>query len=158
MCWWSTSSLPRLVKSIARRILASARGSGLDWGSWQKWLRGLVWCQVCNVRLWDLTLDNLYDIPISGKEFYAAEVRKTPWGSQNCYWDEKSIDVQWDKNQARAKQIEYRTGKFRKYWLWKRKVSEVRCRGNQQGWLIQRKSVGNFSVSPMGLLWLRLWR
>ena len=54
-------------------------------------------------------------IQISGKEFYAADVRKTPWGSQNCYWDEKSIDVQWDKNQARAKQIEYRTGKFRKY-------------------------------------------
>jgi len=50
-----------------------------------------------------------------GKEFYAADVRKTPWGSQNCYWDEKSIDVQWNKNQAKSKQMEFKTGMFRKY-------------------------------------------
>ena len=36
---------------------------------------------------------------VSGKEFYAADVRKTSWGSKNCYWDEKSIDIQWNSNE-----------------------------------------------------------
>jgi len=50
-----------------------------------------------------------------GKEFYAADVRKTSWGSKNCYWDEKSIDIQWNSNEKAAKRREFRTGFFKKY-------------------------------------------
>ena len=46
MCWLLTSSLPLLEKSIAKRILASVRDSGSGCGSWLKWLRELVLCQV----------------------------------------------------------------------------------------------------------------
>ena len=42
------------------------------------------------------------------------------------------------------------------YLEWK--VSEETCRGNRQGWPTQRRSVGSCSVSPMVLLWLKLWR
>jgi len=37
-----------------------------------------------------------------GKEFYASHVRSTKWGSQNCYWDEKTIDIQWNRNSERG--------------------------------------------------------
>ena len=83
-----------------RKLAEMAQRAGL--------MPGIAW-------RWDLTPDILDVVQISGKEFYAANVRKTPWGSQNCYWDEKSIDIQWNRNQAQQKQIEYRTGQFRKY-------------------------------------------
>ena len=50
-----------------------------------------------------------------GKEFYASEVRQTKWGSQNSYWDESSIDKQWNRNQERTKKQEFKSGLFRKY-------------------------------------------
>jgi ribosomal protein S18 len=50
-----------------------------------------------------------------GREFYAKEVRKTKWGSQNCYWDEKSIDIQWNNARRKDKMREFRSGFFRKY-------------------------------------------
>merc|ERR1712013_972948 len=50
-----------------------------------------------------------------GKDFYAADIRKTSWGSKNCYWDEKSIDIQWNSNEKAAKRREFRTGFFKKY-------------------------------------------
>ena len=36
-----------------------------------------------------------------GKEFYCEEYRQTKWGSQNCYWDEQTIDVQWNNNKLK---------------------------------------------------------
>lgn len=48
-----------------------------------------------------------------GKEFYATEVRQTPWGAQNCYWDEKSIDIQWQSNLKKQKRKEFKTGFFK---------------------------------------------
>ena len=59
--------------------------------------------------------DALLFLKLTGKDFYAADVRRTPWGIQNCYWDEKTIDIQWNRNQSKSKKVEYRTGKFRKY-------------------------------------------
>ena len=50
-----------------------------------------------------------------GKEFYCSDYRKTKWGSQNCYWDEKTIDIQWDENKLRQKKEEFLTGNFRHY-------------------------------------------
>ena len=37
------------------------------------------------------------------KEFYCADYRKTKYGSQNCYWDESTIDYQWNRNQMTKK-------------------------------------------------------
>ena len=115
MCWLLTSSLPLLGKSIAKRILASVRDSGLGYGSWLKWLRELVLCQVLFGRYILHPNDALLFLKLTGKDFYAADVRRTPWGIQNCYWDEKTIDIQWNRNQSKSKKVEYRTGKFRKY-------------------------------------------
>ena len=50
-----------------------------------------------------------------GKEFYCGEYRQTKWGSQNCYWDEATIDVQWDNNKLRQKRREFTSGNFKKY-------------------------------------------
>ena len=50
-----------------------------------------------------------------GKEFYCEEYRQTKWGSQNCYWDEDTIDVQWDNNKLRQKRREFTSGNFKKY-------------------------------------------
>eukprot|EP00088_Acartia_fossae_P060937 TRINITY_DN73075_c0_g1_i1.p1 TRINITY_DN73075_c0_g1~~TRINITY_DN73075_c0_g1_i1.p1 ORF type:complete len:185 (-),score=6.84 TRINITY_DN73075_c0_g1_i1:124-678(-) len=43
-----------------------------------------------------------------GKEFYCKDYRQTKWGSQNCYWDEKTIDIQWNRNKQ-LKKIQYYT-------------------------------------------------
>jgi len=48
-----------------------------------------------------------------GKEFYCSEYRNTKWGSQNCYWDENTIDVQWNWNKNKSKYKEFKTGRFR---------------------------------------------
>jgi hypothetical protein len=68
-----------------------------------------------------LAIYNYFDIQcttlnktISGKEFYCQEIRETKWGSQNCYWDEKTIDIQWKKNQDKIKRSYYTTGLTRK--------------------------------------------
>ena len=50
-----------------------------------------------------------------GKEFYCEEYRQTKWGRQNCYWDENTIDVQWNNNKLRQKRKEFYTGNFKKY-------------------------------------------
>lgn len=50
-----------------------------------------------------------------GKEFYCSDYRQTKWGSQNCYWDEKTIDIQWNRNQLGKKIREFKTGRFRNY-------------------------------------------
>ena len=48
-----------------------------------------------------------------GKEFYCQEIRKTKWGSQNCYWDEKTIDIQWNMNRKNAQIKEFKNGNFK---------------------------------------------
>lgn len=50
-----------------------------------------------------------------GKEFYCSDYRKTKWGSQNCYWDENTIDVQWNWTKNKNKYKEFKTGKFKHY-------------------------------------------
>ena len=50
-----------------------------------------------------------------GKDFYCSDYRKTKWGSQNCYWDEKTIDVQWNENKRKSKIREFKTGFFKNY-------------------------------------------
>ena len=50
-----------------------------------------------------------------GKEFYCSDYRKTKWGSQNCYWDEKTIDIQWNENKLKKKIKEFKTGIFKNY-------------------------------------------
>merc|ERR550519_2165573 len=45
-----------------------------------------------------------------GKEFYCSEIRQTKWGSQNCYWDEKTIDIQWNRNRKARKRMMYKIG------------------------------------------------
>ena len=50
-----------------------------------------------------------------GKEFYCSEYRQTKWGSQNCYWDENTIDVQWEVNKLKRKRKEFYTGQFKEY-------------------------------------------
>ena len=48
-----------------------------------------------------------------GKEFYCKDYRKTKWGSQNCYWDENTIEAQWRDNVKRNKWLQFINGKFR---------------------------------------------
>ena len=50
-----------------------------------------------------------------GKEFYCSDYRKTKWGAQNCYWDENTIDVQWNWNKNKMKYREFKTGNFKHY-------------------------------------------
>ena len=50
-----------------------------------------------------------------GKEFYCEEYRQTKWGSQNCYWDEQTIDVQWNVNKLKKKRSEFYSGNFKEY-------------------------------------------
>ena len=50
-----------------------------------------------------------------GKEFYCADYRQTKWGAQNCYWDEKTIDIQFNHNQRKIKRREFTTGQFKYY-------------------------------------------
>jgi hypothetical protein len=47
-----------------------------------------------------------------GKEFYCSEVRGTKWGSQNSYWDEATIDIQWNKNKKARRQRDIIKGRF----------------------------------------------
>eukprot|EP00092_Neocalanus_flemingeri_P067770 GFUD01082762.1.p1 GENE.GFUD01082762.1~~GFUD01082762.1.p1 ORF type:complete len:186 (+),score=56.00 GFUD01082762.1:48-605(+) len=50
-----------------------------------------------------------------GKDFYCQDVRKTKWGSQNCYWDEDTIDTQWNLNRRKKKIQEFTSGKFKQF-------------------------------------------
>ena len=50
-----------------------------------------------------------------GKEFYCKEIRETKWGSQNSYWDEKTIDIQHNANMKRRKLKEFTSGMFNNY-------------------------------------------
>lgn len=50
-----------------------------------------------------------------GKEFYCQDYRKTKWGRHNCYWDEKTIDIQWNWNSTGRKIKEYKSGMFRNF-------------------------------------------
>jgi len=50
-----------------------------------------------------------------GKEFYCKDYRNTKYGSQNCYWDEKTIDVQWNTVKQKRKTGEFKTGMFKKF-------------------------------------------
>jgi len=50
-----------------------------------------------------------------GKEFYCGEWKATKWGDRNCYWDEKTIDIQWEKNARKRKQQQFTTGFFKDY-------------------------------------------
>jgi len=50
-----------------------------------------------------------------GKEFYAKDVRNTKWGSQNSYWNETTIDMQYNVTTRKQKTKEFTTGIFRKY-------------------------------------------
>jgi len=48
-----------------------------------------------------------------GKEFYCADIRKTKWGSQNCYWDDKTIDIQWNSNKEKIRKSMFKYGVFK---------------------------------------------
>ena len=50
-----------------------------------------------------------------GKEFYCKEIRETKWGSQNSYWDEDTIDIQYHANMKKRKVKEFTTGMFKEY-------------------------------------------
>ena len=50
-----------------------------------------------------------------GKDFYCEEWKETKWGGRNTYWDEKTIDIQWQKNARMRKKEEFTTGQFKDY-------------------------------------------
>lgn len=50
-----------------------------------------------------------------GKEFYCKEVRESKWGNQNCYWDEATIDTQYNLNKKKKKIREFTTGSFKQF-------------------------------------------
>jgi len=50
-----------------------------------------------------------------GKEFYCKEIRQTKWGSQNCYWDENTIEIQHKENLKKSKRREFISGRFKNW-------------------------------------------